>query len=171
MTARQLVIFSADSAPPSIMDLSGLLVGAGEKTLLGGTARVSVLVSPAWRVHALAAEFATRGLGISWADHKDHSFWVRTAYSAALATLTQPSFLDGHRLRLWFIAAGVMEEESIVLRLAKKHALARPLLAPLGLDGAIEPGPVIRLEGARKRARLADLIGSRPLVAPASAWP
>lgn len=171
MSDRQLVIFSADSARPSTRDLSGLLMGAGELTTMGGTARVSVLVSPAWRVHALAAEFISRGLTISWDTHNDNFYWVRTSYSSALTTLTIPSFLDGPRLRLWFIAAGSLEEDTIVLRLANNHALARPALAPLGLDGAIERGPVIRIEGAGKRTRLADLIGERPPTAPTSAWP
>lgn len=167
---RQLVIFSADSARPSIRDLAGLLVGAAHVTTMGGTARVSVMVDAAWRVHALAAEFAARRLSISWEQVQD-AFWVRTSYSTLLKGLSPPSFLDGLRLRLWFMASGRIEEGSIVLTLGNNHALARRALAPLGLDGAIERGPVIRIEGAGKLTRLADLIGERPAPAPTPAWP
>jgi hypothetical protein len=167
---RQLVIFSADSARPSIRDLAGLLVGAANVTTMGGTARISVTVDAAWRVHALAAEFAARGLSISW-EHSQDSFLVRTSYSTSLRGLNPPSFLDGCRLRLWFTASGRLVDDSIILNLGNNHALARRALAPLGLDGAIERGPVIRIEGAAKAARLADLIGQRPASAPEAAWP
>jgi hypothetical protein len=167
---RQLVIFSADSARPSTRDLAGLLVGAAHVTTMGGTARISVTVDAAWRVHALAAEFATRGLSLSW-EHAQDSFLVRTSYSTSLRGLNPPSFLDGCRLRLWFTAAGRLDGESVVLNLDNNHALARRALAPLGLDGEIERGPAIRIEGAAKVARLADLIGHRPKAAPEAAWP
>jgi len=167
---RQLVIFSADSARPSTRDLAGLLVGAAHVTTMGGTARVSVMVDAAWRVHALAAEFAARRLSISW-EHAQDDYWVRTNYSTALKELRPPSFLDGSRLRLWFMASGRLEGDCVIFKLGNNHALARRALAPLGLDGAIERGPVIRMEGAGKVARLADLIGERPPSAPPAAWP
>ena len=167
---RQLVIFSADSARPSTWDLAGLLVGAAHLTTMGGTARVSIKVDAAWRVHALAAEFAVRGLSIAWEQAQD-AFLVHTSYSTALSGLNPPSFLDGCRLRLWFMAAGRVVEGSIVLRLGNNHALARRALAPLGLDGKIERGPAIRIDGAEKVSRLADLIGQRPPSTPEKAWP
>lgn len=168
---RQLVIFSADSARPSLADLSGLLIGPGLVSRMGGTARVSVLADSAWRVHALAAEFAARGLAIAWEPGADGGYWVRTSYSTALIRLTTPSFLDGARLRLWFMAAGVLEEDSILLGLGNNHALARPALAPLGLDGEVVTPLAIRISGESKRARLAELIGECPSAAPVSAWP
>ncbi len=171
MTDRQLVIFSAFSARPSIVDLAGLLMCDAEVTSMGGTARISVVVSDAWRVHCLAAEFMSRRLSYGWKEHQGGKFWVRTSYSSSLKTLTTPSFLDGHRLRLWYIAAGSLVDSAAVLRLSNNQALARPALAPLGLDGEIERGPAIRIVGAGKLARLADLIGERPSAAPASAWP
>jgi hypothetical protein len=150
--------------------LAGLLVGAAQATAMGGTARVSVRVDAAWRVHVLAAEFAARGLSIAW-EHAQDDYLVHTSYSTALRGLNPPSFMDGCRLRLWFTASGHLEEGSIVFRLGNNHALARRALAPLGLDGAIERGPVIRIEGAAKVARLADLIGQRPPSAPEDSWP
>ncbi|WP_203915281.1 hypothetical protein, partial [Rhizocola hellebori] len=171
---RQLVIFSADSARPTLADLAGLLIGPGQVSRMGGTARVSVAVSQAWRVHALAAEFAVRGLAISWEPSEDGTYWVRTSYSSTLVRLTPPSFLDGPRLRLWFLASGQLEEgdeHAVLLGLGHNHALARPALAPLGLDGEVVKGPAIRLVGEAKRRRLADLIGESPARAPQGAWP
>ena len=167
---RQLVIFSADSARPSTRDLAGLLVGAAHVTAMGGTSRVSVRVDAAWRVHALAAEFAARGLSLAW-EHSQDAFLVHTSYSTALKGLNPPSFLDGCRLRLWFTASGYLHDGAIVFKLGNNHALARRALAPLGLDGAIEKGPAIRISGEAKVARMADLIGQRPPSAPEAAWP
>jgi hypothetical protein len=133
-----------------------------------------VLVSQAWRVHALAAEFAARGLAISWEPTDDGAYWVRTSYSSTLVRLTPPSFLDGVRLRLWFLASGELEEgeeHGVLLGLGHNQALARPALAPLGLDGEVVKGPAIRIVGEAKRRRLADLIGESPARAPRGAWP
>jgi hypothetical protein len=171
---RQLVIFSADSAKPALGDLAGLLIGPGQVSRMGGTARVSVLVSQAWRVHALAAEFAARGLAISWEPTEDGAYWVRTSYSSTLIRLNPPSFLDGLRLRLWYLASGSLEEgeeHGVLLGLGHHHALARPALAPLGLDGEVVQGPAIRIVGEAKRRRLADLIGEGPARAPRGEWP
>jgi hypothetical protein len=129
-----------------------------------------VLVNAAWRVHALAAEFAARRLAMSWESTSDGQFHVRTSYTAALVPLTRPSFLDGARLRLWFISAGQLGEKEFVLGLGNDHALARPILAPLGLDGEVK-GQAIRIPGKSKHKRLADLIGDRPASAPPLAWP
>jgi hypothetical protein len=63
---RQLSLFGVEAADPSPLDLSGLLAGAGRVSRMGGTARVSVTVDSAWRVHVLAAELALRGIEVSW---------------------------------------------------------------------------------------------------------
>ena len=59
----------------------------------------------------------------------------------------------------------------MLLGLGHNHALARPALAPLGLDGEVVKGPAIRIVGEAKRRRLADLIGESPARAPRGAWP
>jgi hypothetical protein len=168
---RQLVIFSADSVRPSVADLTGLLIGPGLTSRMGGTARVSVRVDAAWRVHALAAEFALRGLSIAWESTSDGGYWARTSYSSALVPLTEPSYLDGARLRMWFLATGELREDAVMLGLGSHQALARPSLAPLGLDGEIVAGPAFRIAGEDKRSRLAELIGARPASAPDGTWP
>ena len=63
---RQLAFFGADTTEPSPADLAGLLAGPGRLGRMGGTARVSVRVDAAWRVHVLIAEFVVRGLAASW---------------------------------------------------------------------------------------------------------
>ncbi|SNY70858.1 hypothetical protein [Paractinoplanes atraurantiacus] len=63
---RQLPIFGAGTTEPSPGDLAGLLAGPGRLGRMGGTARVSVVVDAAWRVHVLAAELVSRGLVVNW---------------------------------------------------------------------------------------------------------
>lgn len=187
---RQLAMFSADSAKPSAYDLSGLLIGPGQVTRMGGTARVSVVVDAAWRVHALAAEFTARGLETSWepAAIEGH-FGVRTAYTGLLAPLAQAWLrgagkrppagfaLDGARLRLWFAAAGSVDAEGdgAVLRLGAndEHCAAPALRAFTALASVADlgKGPVLRISGRRRVTRLGELLGDRPAAAPPGAWP
>ncbi|MEU8821426.1 hypothetical protein [Actinoplanes sp. NPDC048796] len=63
---RQLPIFGAETTEPSPGDLAGLLAGPGRLGRMGGTARVSVVVDAAWRVHVLVAELVSRGLVVNW---------------------------------------------------------------------------------------------------------
>ncbi|MEV4345953.1 hypothetical protein AB0J83_15915 [Actinoplanes sp. NPDC049596] len=76
-SGRQLPIFGAETTEPSPGDLAGLLAGPGKLGRMGGTARVSVVVDAAWRVHVLAAELVSRGLVVNWRpvqdDEKDNS--------------------------------------------------------------------------------------------------
>ncbi|MCM4079384.1 hypothetical protein [Paractinoplanes hotanensis] len=63
---RQLPIFGAGTTEPTPADLAGLLAGPGQLGRMGGTARVSVVVEGAWRVHVLVAELVVRGLVVNW---------------------------------------------------------------------------------------------------------
>ena len=63
---RQLSIFGAETTEPSPADLAGLLAGPGRLGRIGGTARVSVTVDSAWRVHVLVGELVARGLVVNW---------------------------------------------------------------------------------------------------------
>ncbi|GAB4046196.1 hypothetical protein [Catellatospora paridis] len=187
---RQLAMFSAESARPSAYDLAGLLIGPGQVTRMGGTARVSVVVDAAWRVHALAAEFTARGLETSWEPAAiDGHFGVRTAYTGMLAPLAEAWLrgsgkrppagfaLDGARLRLWFAAAGSVDPEGdgAVLRLGgnDEHCAAPALRAftALACMAELGRGPVLRIAGRRRVARLRELVGERPAMAPLGAWP
>ncbi|MCO8273347.1 hypothetical protein M1L60_22390 [Actinoplanes sp. TRM 88003] len=68
---RQLPIFGAGTTEPSPADLAGLLAGPGQLGRMGGTARVSVEVEGAWRVHVLVAELVIRGLVVNWRPVED----------------------------------------------------------------------------------------------------
>lgn len=64
--SRQLPFFGAETTEPSPADLAGLLAGPGRLGRMGGTARVSVVVDAAWRVHVLIPELVSRGLVVNW---------------------------------------------------------------------------------------------------------
>ncbi|HEX2358020.1 MAG TPA: hypothetical protein VHI50_16380 [Micromonosporaceae bacterium] len=189
---RQLSLFGAEAADPTPDDLAGLLAGPGQVVRMGGTARVSVVVDAAWRVHVLVAEFATRGLTASWAPTEvPGHLGVRTEYSTTLAPLgvawlhgavkRPPAgfHLDGARLRLWWAASGAPDPLGALLRLgpgdeASWEAVGAALAAA-GVAGALlgprAGGPAYRITGRRRRARLAELVGDRPPAAPEGAWP
>jgi hypothetical protein len=63
---KQLSVFGVEAADPTLGDLAGLLAGPGELGTMGGTARVSVRVDAAWRVHVLIRELVGRGLVVNW---------------------------------------------------------------------------------------------------------
>jgi hypothetical protein len=159
---------------------------------MGGTARVSVVVDAAWRVHVLVAELNRRGLDATWSPTEvEGHLGVRTSYSMTLATLGStwlrgavkrpPAgfFLDGPRLRLWAAAAGGFDESGYVLRLGSSdEACWEPVgaaLAAVGLPATLlgprAGGPAYRVTGRRRLARLAELVGDRPSPSPPDAWP
>lgn len=192
MPQRQLSIFGAEAADPVPADLAGLLAGPGEVLRMGGTARVSIVVAEAWRVHVLIAELAARRLPANWLSTVDEKYRVRTAYTARLAPLAAawqrggtgklpPSTfaLDGRRLRLWALAAGAPDRTGYLLRLGPDDepcwAPIGSALAQLGLTGVLlspgAGGPAYRIEGRRRLARLTELVGEPPALAPAGSWP
>ncbi|MEU7851963.1 hypothetical protein AB0B69_31675 [Micromonospora parva] len=189
---RQLVFFGADAAEPAVADLAGLLAGPGEVVRMGGTARLSVLVDAAWRVHVLVAELASRGLAASWEPIEGERHAVRTSYTRVLKPLAAAWLhgsskrppaafhLTGRRLRLWLAAAGTPEPpDCYLLRLGPDDQECWDsigvALAAAGLAGTLlgpaEGGPAYRITGRRRLARLAELVGGPPPAAPADAWP
>ncbi|WP_433346583.1 hypothetical protein [Micromonospora sp. CA-111912] len=194
---RQLSLFGAEAADPSVADLAGLLAGPGEMVRMGGTARLSIVVDAAWRVHVLVAELARCGLAATWEATADQQHRVRTSYASTLAPLAlawlrdppvgggpvkQPPagfHLNGRRLRLWVAAAGKSDPPGFLLRLGvHDEACREPVgaaLAAVGLLAALldaeAGGPAYRITGRRRLARLADLIGDPPATAPPLVWP
>jgi hypothetical protein len=190
--AGQLPFFAAASADPIAGDLSGLLIGPGQVVRMGGTARVSIVVDAPWRVHALAAEFRLRGLGIQWEPSSvEGHFGVRTSYSGTLSPLSAlwlrgavkapPAgfLLDGLRLRLWFTGAGSLAQDGTeaLLRVGTSDELcwkpAVKALDALGLpvDPTPTRGAALRVSGRRRIRRLAELIGEPITAVPKDAWP
>ncbi|WP_442792142.1 hypothetical protein [Micromonospora sp. NBC_01796] len=189
--ARQLSLFGVEATDPSPADLTGLLVGPGQVVRMGGTARVSVVVDTAWRVHVLVAELALRGLHASWEPTEDQRHEVRTSYATTLAPLAgtwlcgtakrPPAglHLNGRRLRLWVAAAGSPEPPGFLLRLGETEEscweAVGAALAAIGLPAVLllprAGGPAYRITGRRRLARLVELVGERPAAAPAAIWP
>ncbi|MBT8228085.1 MAG: hypothetical protein HKP61_19215 [Dactylosporangium sp.] len=191
---RQLSLFGVEATASAPSDLEGLLAGPGQVTRMGGTARVSVVVSERWRVMALLEEFRSRGLaaGCEPATAEGH-FGVRTAYASALAPLgvrwlrgalkavPKGFTLDGQRLRLWAAAAGTVENaRAYGLRLGSGDGEAAwkivgKALAAAGLPAVLlgqgAGGPAYRIAGRRRISRLVELVGEAPGGAPADSWP
>ena len=58
----QLSFFSAESVPPAVADLTGVLAAAGQVVMVGGGARLSVVVEELWRARALARQYGLEEL-------------------------------------------------------------------------------------------------------------
>lgn len=187
---RQPSLFGADVTDPSPADLAGLLAGPGVVRRMGGTARVSVTVDAAWRVHVLVAELAARGLATGWEELPGAGFVVRTAFSTRIVPLAlawsdgapATMFLAGPALRLWVAAAGSPAAPAdssgrggFDLRLGPREGdwpAVGTALAAAGLPGTlVAEVPAYRITGRRRLRRLAELVGDAPPAAPPGAWP
>ena len=174
---HQLPIFGAETTDAAPLDLVGLLAGPATLHRMGGTARISVPVDAAWRVHVLAAEMVSRGLVVNWLPRDEGGFEVRTAYSSRLNALAtaQPAFFTGARIRLWVAAVGGPQEDAGD---PQRRPPPRPVemietaLRQAGLDGSLsDHGRSYLITGRQRLRRLAELVGERPASAPGSAWP
>jgi hypothetical protein len=190
---RQLSFYSVEAHPPRIADLAGLLCGPGQAVRFGssGAARLSVVVADRWRVLALRAVCAERGVQAEVATSEEGNPLLRTAFRTDLSALTTqwtkgavkavPAGLElaGPILRVWALAAGQRDSSGYLLGL-DPHAqdTHKPLatamtmagLAPVQV-GARGGGPTLRLTGRRRLGRLLELIGDAPPGTPADAWP
>ncbi|ABP56458.1 hypothetical protein [Salinispora tropica] len=187
---RQLTFFGAEAAEPAVADVAGLLAGPADISVMGGTARLAVVVDDAWRVHVLVAELEARHLPTSWAAAGGGRHTVRTAYTRVLkplvaAWLNGPAkhppdafHLDGRGLRLWLVAAGAVMDSDVLLRLGpaahQRVASVGAALAAVGLPAVPESGPdglAYRITGRRLLNRFAELVGDPPPTVPHTAWP
>jgi hypothetical protein len=192
----QLSFFSAESVPPAVSDLTGLLAAAGQIVLVGAPnpqgARLSVVVDRPWRAVALAEMIAECGLTPQISRTDEDTPLVRTAIEPGLieiaaqwtrgAVKTVPAqWLPGSReLRAWALAAGTPEGERYLLGLDPHapdthsplaSALMRVGIAPtlIGTRGA---RPALRISGRRRLSRLVENIGEPPEDVEALAqWP
>lgn len=190
---QQLSFFSVDARAPTVADLAGLLCASGQTVRFGrgGAARLSMVVDEQWRVAALAAECALRGVIAELAASQDGRPLLRTAFRADLAELAAawtrgavkavPACFEAHGpiLRLWAQAAGRRDGRGYLLALdphaPDTHepiaaALARAGLAAVPL-GPRAGGPALRITGRRRLGRLAELVGAPPATAAPDAWP
>lgn len=192
----QLSFFTAESVPPAVADLSGVLAAPGQIVRVGAPdaqgARLSVVVDRPWRADALADMIRESGLTPEIARTDEDTPLVRTAVSRSLLTLAAewtrgavktvpPRWLPGPReLRAWTLAAGHPEGDHYLLGLDPHapdthsplaSALMRVGIAPT-LIGTRGGHPALRISGRRRLSRLVENVGEPPDGAEALAsWP
>jgi hypothetical protein len=188
----QLSFFSAESVPPAVADLTGVLAAAGQVVMVGGGARLSVVVEELWRARALADMITEAGLEAEITRTEEDTPLVRTAVDVRLVGIATdwtrgavktvpPQWLPGPReLRAWTLAAGVPEADRYLLGLDPHapdthsplaSALMRVGIAPT-LIGTRGSRPALRISGRRRLSRLVENVGEPPDDIDAlSAWP
>ena len=188
----QLSFFTAESVPPAVTDLSGVLAASGQIVLVGAGARLSVVVDQLWRDSALAEMIIEAGLVPEIARTDEETPLVRTAVNPLLndiaaewtrgAVKTVPfRWLPGPReLRAWTLAAGSLDGDHYLLGLDPHapdthsplaSALMRVGIAPT-LIGTRGGRPALRISGRRRLSRLVENVGEPPGDAEALAqWP
>ncbi|MEI7913156.1 MAG: hypothetical protein WCH82_00260 [Mycobacteriaceae bacterium] len=178
----QLSFFSAESVPPAVTDLTGVLAAAGQVVTVGTGARLSVVVESLWRATALAEMITAAGLQAEITRTEEDTPLVRTAVEPALLTMAAqwtrgavktvpPQWLPGPReLRSWTLASGHPEADRYLLGLDPHapdthsplaSALMRVGIAPtlIGTRGA---RPALRISGRRRLLRLVENVGEPP---------
>jgi hypothetical protein len=125
----QLSFFSAESVPPAVTDLTGVLAAGGQVVLVGSGARLSVVVDRPWRARAIAEMMDEAGLHSEVSHTDEDTPLVRTAADARLVMIAAdwtrgavktvpPQWLPGPReLRAWALAAGTPEADRYLLGL------------------------------------------------------
>ncbi|MBJ7384003.1 MAG: hypothetical protein JHC55_05880 [Mycolicibacterium sp.] len=192
----QLSFFSAESVPPAVADLTGILAAPGQAVLVsdGGqrAARLSVVVDRLWRAEALADMINEAGLTAEIARTDEDSPLVRTdvdprltpiaaAWTRGAVKTVPPQWLPGPReLRAWTLAAGYPEADRYLLGLdphapdthsALASAMMRIGIAPT-LIGTRGSRPALRISGRRRLLRLVENVGEPPRDTEAfSMWP
>ncbi|BBX28994.1 hypothetical protein [Mycolicibacterium alvei] len=193
----QLSFFSAESVPPAVADLTGVLAGPGQIVLAGNgvrqAARISVVVDEMWRAQGLAQMISEAGLVSEISRTDENNPLVRTALDPQLMLIAgewtrgavktvPPGWLPGSReLRAWALAAGSPEGDDRYLLGLDPHApdthaalaaaMMRVGIAPT-LIGTRGSHPALRISGRRRLSRLVENVGEPPGDASALAhWP
>lgn len=179
-------------------DLAGVLCGHGQVvTFAGAAARLSVVVDERWRGQALSSEYAARGIDAEVTAAESGLPLVRTAFESDLrglaAAWTRGSVksvpagfvLDGAALRMWLLTCGKRCPGGFWLQLDPRapdthqpllHRVVEAGLAPAAgsaqarVFGVRRGRPALRVTGAKRVRRLAELVGSAPSEA-GGCWP
>lgn len=191
VVSGQLSLFAADTQPPAIADLEGLLLPAGQLVTRDSTARLSVVVDEQWRVEALLTAFAARDLPAEPTWTEDGQPAVRTSFVEALSPLAErwtvgarkhvpAGFrLSAPQLRLWAIAAGRSDPHGYLLRVSPYDEQTWPAigatLSGAGIAGVLlgprAGGPAYRVTGQRRLTRVVEMLGDPPPDCPDDGWP
>ena len=192
----QLSFFTAESVPPAVADLSGVLAASGQIVMVGAPGdqggRLSVVVDQQWRDAALAQMIRQAGLVPEITRTEEDHPLVRTDVNSRLTPIAAewtrgavktvpPRWLPGPReLRAWTLAAGNPEGDHYQLGLDPHapdthsplaSALMRVGIAPT-LIGTRGGRPALRISGRRRLSRLVENVGEPPEGAEAlSLWP
>ena len=182
VVVSQLSFFSAESVPPAVADLTGMLAAPGQVVLVGSGARLSVVVEDLWRAQALAEMIVEAGLEPEIARTDENNPLVRTAVDPRLVAIAgdwtrgavktvPPQWLPGPReLRAWTLAAGTPEADRYLLGLDPHapdthsplaSAMMRVGIAPT-LIGTRGSHPALRISGRRRLSRLVENVGEPP---------
>lgn len=187
----QMSLFSAGAREPQVADLEGLLAGPGQVVRRGDSARVSVVVSDAWRVEGLVEEMAALGFEAELEPAEPGSTTVRSPWLPTLRRVADewtrgavkvppPGWtLDGGRLRWWCLCAGSLQRGMYTLALGPSDEPAwgavGAALAAAGIAGVLvgprADGPAYRIVGQRRLVRLRELVGDPPPAVPEHGWP
>ena len=178
----QLSFFSAESVPPAVADLTGILAAPGQVVLVGDGARLSVVVDRLWRAEGLAEMITEAGLQPEIARTDENTPLVRTTVDPRLVVIARawtlgavktvpPQWLPGPReMRAWTLAAGTPEADRYLLGLdphapdthaALASAMMRVGIAPT-LIGTRGSHPALRISGRRRLSRLVENVGEPP---------
>jgi hypothetical protein len=178
----QLSFFSAESVPPAVTDLTGVLAATGQVVVVGDGARLSVVVEALWRAEGLAEMIAEAGLEPEIGRTDEDTPLVRTSVDARLTVMAgewtrgavktlPPRWLPGPReLRAWTLAAGTPEADRYLLGLDPHapdthsplaSAMMRVGIAPT-LIGTRGSRPALRISGRRRLSRLVENVGEPP---------
>lgn len=173
-------------------DLAGLLCGHGQSAgFARRAARLSVSVRETWRVRALVAAFAERGVTPTVVVAEEERPVVRTAFRTDLLPLAAAWTRDaakavppgltlyGATIRMWALAAGHWLDGGYVLDLDPEAPDTHEQLAdalvrcglPATLLGVRGGGPGLRVTGRRRLGRLVELVGPAPSDAAEPHWP
>jgi hypothetical protein len=182
----QLSFFTAESVPPAVADLCGVLAASGQVVRVGASdaqgARLSVVVDQSWRAAGLAEMIQEAGMVPEISRTEEGTPLVRTAVERSLTTIARewtrgavktvpPRWLPGPReLRAWTLAAGGPEGDHYLLGLDPHapdthsplaSALMRVGIAPT-LIGTRGVHPALRITGRRRLSRLVENVGEPP---------
>ena len=195
----QLSFFSAESVPPAVADLSGMLAASGQIVLVaapagsqGVAARLSVVVDRPGRATGRAEMIEDAGLQPEIARTDEDTPLVRTGVEPRLVVMAREwtrgavktvpeDWLPGPReLRAWTLAAGYADGDRYLLGLDPHapdthsplaSALMRVGIAPT-LIGTRGTRPALRISGRRRLLRLVENVGEPPGDVEAfSQWP